>query len=86
MVWDEVDIEAALWTVPADRMKAGREHRVPLSRQAVQLLKAQPRGGARFPIQSHGRTFRYGAHYAYEATQGGRCAPWVPFYLPGLGR
>ena len=43
MVWDEVDIDAALWTVPANRMKAGKEHRVPLSRQAVKLLKAQPR-------------------------------------------
>lgn len=43
MVWDEVDLDAALWIVPADRMKAKREHRVPLSRQAVALLKAQPR-------------------------------------------
>ena len=43
MVWDEVDIDAALWIVPANRMKSGREHRVPLSRQAVALLKAQTR-------------------------------------------
>lgn len=43
MVWDEVDIETALWTVPANRMKSKKEHRVPLPRQAVALLKAQPR-------------------------------------------
>ena len=37
--WDEIDLEDKLWTVPATRMKAGREHRVPLSDQAVELLK-----------------------------------------------
>ena len=38
MVWDEVDIDARLWTVPAERMKAQRERRVPLSPKAVDLL------------------------------------------------
>ena len=38
MVWEEVDIRARLWTVPANRMKAQREHRVPLSQRAVDLL------------------------------------------------
>ena len=33
--WDEFDLEAALWIVPAKRMKAGKEHRVPLSRPAL---------------------------------------------------
>lgn len=42
MAWSEVDLEAAVWTVPADRMKAGREHRVPLSAAVVELLKALP--------------------------------------------
>ncbi len=36
--WDEIDLAAAVWTVPADRMKAQREHRVPLCRRAVALL------------------------------------------------
>ena len=36
--WSEVDIEAGVWTVPAERMKAGREHRVPLSTRALELL------------------------------------------------
>lgn len=42
-LWSEIDLDAALWIVPADRMKAKREHRVPLSPQAVELLMALPR-------------------------------------------
>lgn len=38
-VWSEVDLGAALWTVPAPRMKEGREHRVPLSPTAVTILQ-----------------------------------------------
>jgi integrase len=37
--WDEVNLEACVWTVPAARMKAGREHRVPLSAPAVEILR-----------------------------------------------
>jgi integrase len=37
--WTEVDLKAAIWTVPADRIKAGKEHRVPLSPAAVALLR-----------------------------------------------
>jgi integrase len=37
--WAEIDLDAQVWTVPAGRMKAGREHRVPLSPRAVELLK-----------------------------------------------
>lgn len=36
--WKEIDLEAALWTVPKERMKAGREHRVPLTPRAVEIL------------------------------------------------
>ena len=37
--WDEIDMDAALWTVPADRMKMGRSHRVPLSGRALAVLR-----------------------------------------------
>ncbi len=37
-MWSEVDLEGATWTVPAERMKAGKEHRVPLSGQALGVL------------------------------------------------
>ena len=38
--WAEVDLDKAIWTVPAMRMKAGKEHRVPLSPRAVEILEA----------------------------------------------
>jgi integrase len=38
--WKEFDLERGVWTVPAARMKAGREHRVPLSRRALKIVKA----------------------------------------------
>jgi len=38
-LWDEIDFEAATWTVPEGRMKAGREHRVPLSKGALAVLR-----------------------------------------------
>ncbi|WP_199873492.1 site-specific integrase [Ideonella sp. A 288] len=44
MTWAEVDLAAMLWTVPAQRMKGGREHRVPLSAPAMALLRALPAG------------------------------------------
>jgi integrase len=45
--WEEFDLEAGLWTVPAARMKMREKHLVPLSRQAVELLRAlQPLTGA----------------------------------------
>jgi integrase len=48
--WGEIDLDAKVWAVPAERMKAGREHRVPLSDAALAVLdKARPlalmRGG-----------------------------------------
>jgi integrase len=41
--WDEIDLTTRTWTVPGNRMKAGREHRVALSDEAVEILKALPR-------------------------------------------
>jgi integrase len=38
MRWSEIDFDKKIWTVPANRMKAGREHRVPLSGRAVNIL------------------------------------------------
>jgi len=42
--WDEIDITAKVWTIPAQRMKAGREHRVPLSSRSVEILKTMKVG------------------------------------------
>lgn len=38
--WDEIDLDARVWTIPAGRMKMGKEHEVPLTEDAVALLKA----------------------------------------------
>lgn len=43
--WEEIDLDKKTWTVPAERMKAGLAHRIPLSTRAVALLKALPRVG-----------------------------------------
>lgn len=40
--WSEVNMDTAIWTVPAQRMKAGQEHRVPLSKEAMALLRSLP--------------------------------------------
>lgn len=41
--WSEIDMQAQTWTIPAERMKAGIGHRIPLSEPAVALLKSLPR-------------------------------------------
>jgi integrase len=46
--WEEVDFEKRTWTVPAQRMKAGREHRVPLSSRAVEVLNETKKLGSDF--------------------------------------
>ncbi len=42
-VWDEIDLDKALWIIPGTRMKMDREHRIPLSGAAVALLQTLPR-------------------------------------------
>lgn len=41
--WTEIDLKKEVWVIPAERMKAGREHRVPLSAAAMQLLRDMPK-------------------------------------------
>jgi integrase len=59
--WSEIDTSAGVWTVPPSRMKAGREHRVPLSDAALSVLREvaplhdDTRGGWIFPGARAGR-------------------------------
>ena len=56
--WDEIDLETATWTIPALRMKARREHRVPLTEDALAVLEALPREAGNpylFPGQRYGK-------------------------------
>ncbi|MCB1359428.1 MAG: integrase arm-type DNA-binding domain-containing protein [Maritimibacter sp.] len=47
--WDEVDLDKGIWIVPAARTKTAKEHRVPLSDPAIELLKSVPRmAGSKF--------------------------------------
>lgn len=39
--WAEINLQTAVWTIPAERMKAGKEHRVPLNESAIRILNAQ---------------------------------------------
>lgn len=53
--WEEFDFEAKVWLIPAERMKAGRPHRVPLSAEAIRLLEEMrpfARAGLVFPGRS----------------------------------
>jgi integrase len=44
-IWGEIDMGEKVWTVPAERMKGGRTHRVPLCERTVEILDTLPRGG-----------------------------------------
>ena len=57
--WAAIDLEKKVWTLPANRMKAGREHRVPLSARAVSILKQMEKskmGDFVFPGQARGKS------------------------------
>jgi integrase len=59
--WDEINFADRLWTIPADRMKAGKEHRVPLSDSALAVLNEMQQGRHSdfvFPGQQAGRPLR----------------------------
>jgi integrase len=56
--WSEIDLDKKVWTVPAHRMKAGREHRVPLSGRVVAILRELAEADARpfvFPGQARNK-------------------------------
>jgi integrase len=59
--WDEIDTEARVWRVPADRTKGGREHRVPLTDRALEILATMQQartGELVFPSAKPGRGLR----------------------------
>ena len=55
--WSEVDLNKRIWTIPAERMKTGNEHRIPLNNRAVEILENLPR-------------FQ-GSEYVFPAPRGG---------------
>ena len=88
MRWEELDLEAALWSLPGERTKNGRPHTVPLSRSATELLRAvKRRAGAALVFEGARKTVPSGfgkvaaaldAALAKTAKEAGRkAAPWV---------
>jgi len=55
--WSEIDLDKKIWTIPASRIKAGKEHRVPLTERAVEILQALnvQSTGFVFPGQKRGK-------------------------------
>ena len=67
--WNEIDVKAKLWTIPAGRMKANREHVVTLSDEAVKLLQALPRVKR---VAHVGKQTEDEPDYLFPATRGGQ--------------
>ena len=86
--WPEIDFDARVWTIPAKRMKSGREYRVPLSESALAILEKF--GEARvseFIFPGQGRQAALGDGPAPDAPPGRRCCDGarLPIELPRLG-
>ena len=62
--WDEIDLNTGLWTIPGERMKAGRQHRVPLSERAVELL-------------AEARNHSNGSGLVFPSKTGGEIPSWA---------
>ena len=79
MDWEEVDTEAATWTVPASRMKARREHRVPLSAAGAGSFRggAAPRHWkqARHPVAEGKAPQQHGLRHGLPTARRRRCRP-----------
>jgi integrase len=56
--WDEISLKDRVWTIPGERMKAGREHRVPFSDEAAALLRSLPGGEGEAFLFLNSRTWK----------------------------
>ena len=68
-VWSEIDLKTATWTIPAERMKAAREHRVPVSGRAVEVL-------------AEARRYSDGSPLVFPRQTGGKIPSWRLTKLP----
>ncbi len=87
--WDEMDLDAGVWAIPAVRMKAKRDHRVSLSGRALAILHDVQRlsDGTGLVFRSpREATLRHDATEIDQGTRHPRRAAWVPVELSGLGR
>ena len=90
--WDEIDLDGREWRIPASRMKAGAEHRVPLSDQSVEILIRRRASGttrAWYSRRRDGGTTAVGRD-AHEDSEGDGArrthdGSRLPFRIPRLG-
>ncbi|WP_297472441.1 integrase arm-type DNA-binding domain-containing protein, partial [Ferrovum sp.] len=80
--WSEIDFQTATWTIPAERMKAKREHRVPLSDAVIKLLENLPKDNPlMFPALRGGMlsdmTISAVCRRINERRERGKLAPWT---------
>lgn len=84
--WTEFDLEKALWIIPAERMKARRDHTIPLPRQAVEMLSAlKGITGTRKHIFP-GRDNRHGPMTTHSLRQALKTLGWSGTYSPHATR
>ena len=80
--WAEIDLDKAIWTIPAEKMKAGKEHRVPLSDRSIEILHDPPvNTSTRKPDGPVFRNLKTNRELTYNATADvlkRRGLPYVP--------
>src|SRR5262249_47606574 len=85
--WDEIDLDNALWTVAAGRMKARIEHTVPLAPRALAILRkaraTYPQGNLVFPGAKPGKPLS--DMTLTKIIRHESDGAWLPFQLQGLG-
>ena len=69
--WREIDLVEKIWTIPSDRMKAGKEHRVPLSARALTILDEMGPHAKSVTVRTTPRPL-----YFPEASTAARSATW----------
>jgi integrase len=84
MPWSELDLDARVWRLPAERSKNRQEHAVPLSDSARAIIESLPRVGDRFAFSTNGRSpisgfskFKADLDKAVLADGGAPVAPWT---------
>ena len=93
--WEEIDFKASVWTIPETRMKATREHRVPLCARAVEVLHAAERlrrgsttshpPGSSFPVRVASSSPTPGSQSCSSSWRSGPCR-MASVRLSGTGR
>ena len=84
--WSEFDLDAAIWTIPAERMKKRREHTVPLPRQAVTMLRALQNVTGRWEHVFPGRDDRRAPMVSATFRQMMRSLGWAGRFSPHAAR